>query len=313
MVRSSELVQTMTTVSGMLSCPYPISIILWDEHRQQYIASYSTLEGQPHDLMMRKVSPQGATHWILTERRALLVPDLNQAPFVPNPLMRARKIKAYMGQPLQYQDNLLGVIYAMSDGKRGFDARDEAIFAGSAQLVARLIETYRIADQKQEEADFDELTHVWRRRPFDLYVQERLTQIGQHSLILLDIDRFKRVNDSYGHPVGDVVLAEVARVLHQALRIQDRVCRFGGEEFAIFLEGTPLESARGIAERIRKAVEKNEISTPVGNLSVTISLGVAELQSPHDDLALATARADQALYHAKQNGRNQVGIVHFQG
>ena len=122
---------------------------------------------------------------------------------------------------------------------------------------------------------------------------------------MADVDRFKKFNDAYGHPAGDEVLRGVARLLRRKMREMDLVARYGGEEFAIILPGTSLSDASRAAQRAREAIEKWQIRHGESELSVTLSLGVAEAQG-NEDGAMLLARSDKALYAAKEGGRNCV-------
>ena len=126
------------------------------------------------------------------------------------------------------------------------------------------------------------------------------------SLICLDIDHFKYVNDAHGHDVGDAVLKILVATVQPYLRASDRVARLGGEEFAIFLPGTGLQAATAVAERLRKSVEETSVSLTDGALRFTCSFGIAERRDDEDELAPLLTRADQALYEAKRAGRNRV-------
>lgn len=134
---------------------------------------------------------------------------------------------------------------------------------------------------------------------------------GPHSLIMADIDYFKKVNDTYGHQVGDQVLQEVARILSSGSRRGDFVGRYGGEEFCILLLNTNIEGARVYSEKIRQQIENTEIETSKGKVNITISLGCSELSqdSSHKSLDVWMDSADQALYKAKENGRNQTVVA----
>ena len=130
------------------------------------------------------------------------------------------------------------------------------------------------------------------------------------SLLIADIDFFKKVNDTYGHGVGDVAIRMVADICAQTLRESDLVARIGGEEFVILMPETTGESACSTAERLRKAIAAIEISADERSFSITVSLGVTEW-SPEDENVEATlARADGALYEGKQGGRNRV-VMHM--
>lgn len=125
------------------------------------------------------------------------------------------------------------------------------------------------------------------------------------SLLMIDVDHFKSVNDTHGHNVGDCVLQKVAKIIEEIARQTDMTFRYGGEEFIVVLSKTNLEGANTIAERIRSEVEKTKITTNETQLQVTISIGVTHLKKSENVNDLF-ARADAALYDAKHSGRNQV-------
>jgi two-component system cell cycle response regulator len=143
----------------------------------------------------------------------------------------------------------------------------------------------------------------------------RLAQISArcslgYALMILDLDRFKEVNDRHGHPAGDIVLREVARRLAGNLRQGDLVARIGGEEFLVVLPETPLVPARVAAERLRRAVEAQPVSLGSGEaIYVTLSIGLCLGRGPGDTVEAALSRADKALYLAKSSGRNTVSVV----
>ncbi|MBL6946064.1 MAG: diguanylate cyclase [Rhodospirillales bacterium] len=139
--------------------------------------------------------------------------------------------------------------------------------------------------------------------------RERVSRSGQISTVgMADIDRFKLVNDNYGHNVGDVVLKEVARHLLSGVRRYDQVCRYGGEEFLILLPNTNPRSAKKVLDRLRRSLKRSNIK--IGDdqtISVSASFGVAAL-TPDDSILVAIDHADQAMYAAKDAGRNRVRI-----
>ena len=127
------------------------------------------------------------------------------------------------------------------------------------------------------------------------------------SVLMLDIDHFKRFNDTYGHSCGDVVLQQVAQVIQSNVRTQDMAARYGGEEFVVMLSDTEPALAFQIAERIRKSIEKMDVVYENQHLFVTISIGVASYDPSRDSSPkMLVDRADAALYVSKQRGRNQV-------
>lgn len=161
------------------------------------------------------------------------------------------------------------------------------------------------------EARTDMLTGLKNRRSFNeelnRYFAQRQRQGVVFSLIMIDIDHFKRFNDVHGHLSGDLVLRSVAQVLSATVREMDVVCRYGGEEFAVICPGSRLREAAIAAERIREAVAGKKVSLKDGNAQVTISLGAAEVGSAEIAEGLIQ-RADEALYAAKHNGRDRVHL-----
>jgi diguanylate cyclase (GGDEF)-like protein len=159
-------------------------------------------------------------------------------------------------------------------------------------------------------ATTDPLTNINNRRSilacgeqeFERYQRYKC----QFSVIILDIDHFKKVNDNYGHDVGDKVLVKVAHLLQKSIRIVDQIGRFGGEEFLIILPKSSLKDAILVAERLRKSVEQLSFNTSDPSFKVTISLGVDSCQATDENIDQIIKRADQALFVAKDNGRNQV-------
>jgi diguanylate cyclase (GGDEF)-like protein len=123
---------------------------------------------------------------------------------------------------------------------------------------------------------------------------------------MLDLDHFKKINDRFGHLCGDAVLAHVGQRMHAVLRGSDTKCRYGGEEFLVLLPDTPLSGARRVAEMLRKDLEQRPVRWNDQTLVVTASFGIAEMVPGEDTANTIIARADAALYHAKQNGRNCV-------
>lgn len=155
----------------------------------------------------------------------------------------------------------------------------------------------------------DPLTHTNNRASFDDLIQREMSLAIRHgkslSVVFLDIDYFKAINDEHGHECGDITLTLVAKWIKKCLRDSDIVFRYGGEEFVVLLRETNLEGAQLVAERIRKSIQNHTLSYDMSTLKVTASLGVSALHS--DDTAdTFVKRADTAMYQAKHNGRNQV-------
>lgn len=167
----------------------------------------------------------------------------------------------------------------------------------------------RHQDGIQELATLDSLTQLHNRRAFDLLAAQALLEAERGSLpltaLLIDLDHFKELNDSHGHLAGDEVLRQFARLLEGSLRQADILCRWGGEEFVVLLQDTDAGTGHKVAEKIRQRTEQSEFLFDDTRLSLTASIGVTSLSSS-DTLRSLIARADQALYRAKQSGRNRV-------
>jgi len=176
---------------------------------------------------------------------------------------------------------------------------------------AKLAEQSAALQSQMEMARTDALTGALNRRAFDDEMQRRVSEYQRYrtpvSLLLFDIDHFKKFNDTYGHQTGDDVLCHVACTLSMVMRDVDLVCRYGGEEFAIILPATDSKGAVLAAERARTAIERMVVESSGQNLKVTISGGIAEVV-PNEDLDALVARADQGLYASKKGGRNCVHL-----
>ncbi len=169
-------------------------------------------------------------------------------------------------------------------------------------------------DKLKELSNCDPLTNVYNRRYFSEISNKMLSLTTRNShdlgIIILDIDKFKNINDTYGHGLGDKVIIALAQNLKEIVRDSDIVSRFGGEEFVILMYNINLENAQNVAEKIRQHVEAIEIIDNDLTLRFTVSLGVALYDEAIDNknLEYTLKRADKALYMAKQNGRNQVRV-----
>jgi diguanylate cyclase (GGDEF)-like protein len=168
----------------------------------------------------------------------------------------------------------------------------------------------RSADEFKELATTDGLTELFNRRHFLKLADEAWERLERYSsplsLLMIDIDNFKSINDRYGHDVGDLVIARVADVCREGKRAPDVAARLGGEEFALLLPETDLQDASLAAERLRKMVAEHPIITASGTVSATVSIGIAQASSDTPTIAELLKQADRALYQAKRSGRNRV-------
>jgi diguanylate cyclase (GGDEF)-like protein len=201
------------------------------------------------------------------------------------------------------------ILFQMNRNYEGMLRRLETLLKDKEDLTRKL---QAANEQLATLAATDGLTGLMNKRSLDEALARDLARADRSQsclgLVILDVDFFKKVNDTHGHQVGDEVLKAVAQVVASSLRTGDVAARYGGEEFVTLLPGSDLEGATIVAERIRKKLEQTEIKTSSGALRVTASFGVAAVCGPNcrsagKDLV---AKADSALYAAKRGGRNRV-------
>ncbi|MFC3535731.1 diguanylate cyclase [Couchioplanes azureus] len=226
-----------------------------------------------------------------------------------SPELRGRLLgdaQVALAVPLVSHDGLVGVVLLGGDG---FDDTAREVAAALASQGMSAYANAGLFARVQELATTDELTGVHNRRHFYSLATTLLNAAARnnHELaaVMLDIDNFKAVNDTYGHGVGDDVIREVARRVTQSIRVCDVLGRYGGEEFAVILPDLD-EGGPDLAERIREAIADTPVPTRDGALPVTVSVGITHLHPDDDGLDQVLARADHALYRAKQGGRNRV-------
>lgn len=182
----------------------------------------------------------------------------------------------------------------------------------------RLQESQRLLQKREQEleilASTDPMTHLYNRRAFS-QISESLFTIAKRdnqklSVVMLDIDNFKNINDTYGHKTGDSVIIMLSEQLQELSRESDIICRYGGEEFIMLLPNTDSKGGYFIAQKIRSEVEKLKIDTPHGQLKFTISMGISEIRVEKDEsIEAVIKRADDALYESKRSGKNCVTIA----
>lgn len=176
---------------------------------------------------------------------------------------------------------------------------------------------FRVAVERQnffKLAVTDGLTNLINIRYFKMLLETEILMARQDpskifTIIMSDVDHFKKFNDTYGHQIGDLVLREVSNVLKNSVRSSDIVARYGGEEMIVLLRGTPISNGLAVAEKIRKNIESSIVKDEKGkNYNVTVSLGVSSFK-PNDNVDTLIKRADDGLYQAKESGRNRVGNI----
>lgn len=245
---------------------------------------------------------EGLLGWIAREQKALRIGD---APadrrFVARPDMKV-PIRSFIGVPIVRTPICVGVLSASHPEQDKFTERHQAALVLLAAICAPYIEVARLARLSTA----DPLTGLLNRRGVDtLLGQVDEQDLLRLSVVMADVDHFKKVNDTHGHSVGDGVLRAVASKLADVVRESDAVARYGGEEFLMVLPGATEKQALRIAERAREAVAREPIRAGDLEVPVTVSFGVAEWSAGESRDSLVK-RADDALYEAKEGGRDQV-------
>ncbi|HEV2217920.1 MAG TPA: sensor domain-containing diguanylate cyclase [Candidatus Dormibacteraeota bacterium] len=247
---------------------------------------------------------------VIASQRPLVVPlDAEDAPGLEG----GGHPKFVLVVPVQRATQLMGAMELYLLQTRQLREDQIELLQGVAAEAAMAIRNAQLYQTQEENALTDELTKLPNRR----YMAQRFLQEMQRArrnhrglaFLMLDIDHFKQINDTYGHLHGDAVLAELAKILNAAKRESDVAARYGGEEFGLILNETGETGAMTLAERIR---EKVEAATFPGGLKLTVSIGVATSDDESQFTALIE-KADQALYAAKQAGRNTVRAADMRG
>ena len=251
--------------------------------RSQSFCAYAMLDSKPMVVRDATLDPRFSSNALVTGR-----PD----------------IRFYVGVPLLAADGTpLGALCGIDTKPRDIEQRELDILGDLANLTMEQLELRLLAT-------LDGLTGAMRRSSFlssgtrDLSLARR--QGASLTCLMIDADRFKQINDQWGHATGDTVLRRMANAIRSELRASDTLGRMGGEEFCAFLPGTDLEGAMKVAERVRSAIAALRVETSLGLVQVTASIGAAELGPQDAKPEDLIQRADQALYDAKDLGRNRV-------
>ena len=226
-----------------------------------------------------------------------------------------QNIRPVAAVPLIYQERFMGVLMVRSDDPTRIWQETEVLLLGTAaDQVTVAVNHARLFAQIQQQALTDGLTGCFNRRFFEMQLERDMhlaTRMRQPvSLILLDVDHFKKVNDTFGHDAGDVALRQLAESLRQELRGVDTAARYGGEEFAVILPQAGVEGAMAVAERLRARIERTEVPG-VGFITASFGVATYPLHATSRDMLVSTA--DRALYNAKNTGRNRVCTPQVEG
>jgi diguanylate cyclase (GGDEF)-like protein len=246
---------------------------------------------------------------VVSQRQSVVIPNVLKTELTADlrAIAERHEITSLIAVPIQTKDIVLGAFVSLSTGSKVFTSEDLATASAIADFTAIALENAGLFAELQRAAITDSLTGVYNTRFFHEILGRETARAERYgtsvSLLMLDIDMFKGVNDTFGHVVGNKVLTEVARILEQTVRNTDFVFRCGGDEFGIVLAGTGLDGARHVAEKIRRRIEAGDILTKLGySGQVTVSIGASEYHRGSNFETLV-ADADQALYKSKRSSK----------
>ncbi|MHB8086888.1 MAG: diguanylate cyclase, partial [Anaerolineaceae bacterium] len=316
-IRTADIYPSIhQAVSELMETEF-FSIALFDSSAQTITDVYMIDNGQPQNLTTRPLD-KGLFSTVIRSGKSLLYHsfDASLAEEI-GAVMVGDNTNSDISQsilvvPLKIGSKSIGVISAQSYKPNMYTNSDRETLELLAANVAIAIENARLFDEVQKLAITDPLTNLNNRRKFEELATKEFERSIRYNrplcVIMIDLDQFKQVNDTYGHLIGDHVLASLADLCKKNLRNIDILARYGGEEFIIVLPETTATQALISAERLRRDCEDNAVETVQGPIKFTISLGLAELNKTCKTLEELVDRADQALYESKRTGRNKSTI-----
>jgi diguanylate cyclase (GGDEF)-like protein len=303
-VTLSSISELVTELSGAEAC----SIMLVDSDRKLLLgkAAYGLLRSDFSEVSFRY--GEGIAGWVAQNAKSALVPDVTEDERFKTLPDSASLIRSLAAVPMVTRDKVVGVLTITAGAPDSFTGNSVELLQLIANTMAMDIENIRL----RRLSVTDKLTGAYNREflatQLPASMQEAEEQGEPLSIAVLDVDHFKRVNDTHGHDVGDKVLAEIANRMRETSRARDMLVRYGGEEFLLLLPTANLAKAEEIANRVRRQLQDRVIEVGDHQLDIRISAGVAEYvhgESPSD----LFRRADTALYSAKENGRNRVEVA----
>lgn len=242
-----------------------------------------------------------------------LFTDFSEDLFRFNEYQEGDQVKSVLLAPiLDERSKPIAVIGVEYDDDSEYKEADKNLLNTISLNASSSLTKARIFQKMEKQATIDGLTQIPNHRHFqdlmDMEMERAQREKSQVSLLLMDIDHFKKFNDTYGHPVGDLVLKMVSKALQSAVRKTDHIARYGGEEFVVILPQAEGDLGRQLAERVREAIENIQIPHESGTLTVTMSIGMCTYPSLVNTKAELIESADQALYYSKETGRNKVSL-----
>lgn len=297
----------------------PIALVSLIDERCQWFKSAQGLETAETP---REISFCG--HTILVEETFVVEDAANDVRFSDNPLVTGEPyVRFYAGHPVHASDGEpVGSLCIIDRIAREFGESERETLRDLAMLVEAELQREELHESRRlwlEERDeilrkvlLDGLTRTWSRDAILQLLEPEIARAARGTpltVAMIDVDLFKIVNDTHGHPVGDRVLTEIATRIRAGVRDFDLVGRLGGEEFLVIIGNCRIEEAHIVCERVRAKIASKPVETSAGPLTVTVSIGLAEYGQTLNTIEGLLAAADKALYRAKGGGRNRVDLA----
>ncbi|MEE4301685.1 MAG: sensor domain-containing diguanylate cyclase [Pseudomonadales bacterium] len=305
--------KTVDIMADIIGVPSALIMRVRDEQQLEVFVASRTpgnifVEGET----ARRDSGLFCEHAMETGELLMVANAADDPAFSESPSTR-RGMISYLGMPLLWPDGRpFGSICVMDSRENRYSARYERLLAQFQEIVSLHLALLFQQHELKERTRRDALTGACTRREFFEVGRAELKRARRYGhplcLLIMDFDHFKQINDRYGHAAGDQVLKVLSRRIMDALRASDRYYRFGGEEFVIMLPHSEMEESLLVAERIRVLVETRPVEFGDLTIPVTLSIGMARLEGAGETLDDVVAKADRALYMAKEAGRNRVEI-----
>ena len=307
------LYRTVVEYASHLTNTPASSLAIFDEKQGEMILGAAKGFGQGILSQPRwRIRKGGLTSTILNQTGPFIITDVSRFPKANSPILAQEKIKSLMATPLRAEGKIIGILYVDDFKPRQFTAKEISLISLLATITAMAMEKARLFETTRLLAITDELTGLYNHRHFRLQLNNEVSRAlrygRQACLMMIDIDYFKKYNDTHGHIKGNEVLRELGCILKEISRDVDIVSRYGGEEFCIILPETDRQKAWLLAERLREKIEaypfKNRRTQPDHKL--TVSIGLASIPKDAVSAFELLEKADRALYTAKHKGRNKV-------